>query len=393
MSATKKPSDYFDWDDKLPGFGLRDRDGNRSWVLQYKFEGKHRRIKLGGPELSRDRARKLAKAEIGKLAEAKLGHGVDPATERDRKKAEAKPQPRRDTLASLIPMYLEARAGDLRDNTMRAAELYLKRYFEPLHAFTLGTVTRADVAAALTKITKEAGPVSANRARATLSRFFRWAIGEGLCDANPVTGTNKRTENDPRERSLSDAEAAAVWLAAPDNDYGHLVRLILLTGCRRQELGSLKWSEIDLEAKTITLPKDRTKNGQEHVVPLSDSAATILGAIPPRGDRKYVFGRGQGGFRGWAKPKKEELDSAVKFKEPWTLHDLRRTVRTGLGKLGIQPHIAEAVLNHLPPKLIRTYDRNTYAAEKRAALEQWATHLKTIVAQATGANVTALRKK
>ena len=82
----------------------------------------------------------------------------------------------------------------------------------------------------------------------------------------------------------------------------------------------------------------------------------------------------------------------MNLKEPWTLHDLRRTVRTGLGKLGIAPHVAEAVLNHLPPKLIRTYDRNKYESEKRVALDQWATHLKTIVAQATGANVTPLRK-
>ena len=83
----------------------------------------------------------------------------------------------------------------------------------------------------------------------------------------------------------------------------------------------------------------------------------------------------------------------MNLKEPWTVHDLRRTVRTGLGKLGVAPHIAEATLNHLPPKLIRTYDRNKYEAEKRSALDQWATHLKTIVAQATGANVTALKKK
>jgi integrase len=259
-----------------------------------------------------------------------------------------------------------------------------------LHHLTLATVTRADVAATLTKITKDNGPVSANRARSALSRFFRWAIGEGLCD-HPVFGTNKRAENDPRERSLSDAEAAAVWLAAPNNDYGRLLKLILLTGCRRAEVGNLKWSEVDLDARTITLPKDRTKNRQEHVVPLSDMAVGILNDIPRR-DRDPVFGRTRGaGFSGWAKPK-AEFDKLVKL-QPWTLHDLRRTVRTGLGKLGVQPHIAEATLNHLPPKLIRTYDRNTYAAEKKAALDLWASHLKVAVAQTTGANVTTLRKK
>jgi integrase len=125
-------------------------------------------------------------------------------------------------------------------------------------------------------------------------------------------------------------------------------------------------------------------------VPLSDRALAILLAIPRR-DRENVFGSGEGGYSGWSKSK-AALDKAAKLKEPWTLHDLRRTVRTGLGRLGVQPHVAEAVLNHLPPKLIRTYDRNTYAAEKKAALDLWASHLMVAVAQATGANVTALRK-
>lgn len=135
--------------------------------------------------------------------------------------------------------------------------------------------------------------------------------------------------------------------------------------------------------------RDRTKNRQKHIVPLSDFAMNILMDIE-HDDREHVFGRTRGvGFSGWAKPK-EELDRVLTLDQPRTLHDLRRTVRTGLGKLGVQPHIAEAVLNHLPPKLIRTYDRNTYAAEKRAALDQWALHLKVCIAQATGANVTVL---
>ena len=154
----------------------------------------------------------------------------------------------------------------------------------------------------------------------------------------------------------------------------------------------MTWSELDLDARMLTIPKERTKNGMEHMVPLADSAISILQDIKRRANRDYVFGiaRARGGFSGWSAGKRL-LDKAVGF-EDWRLHDLRRTVRTGLGKLGVQPHVAEAVLNHLPPKLIRTYDRNTYATEKKAALDQWATHLKTVVAQTTGANVTALRK-
>jgi integrase len=254
----------------------------------------------------------------------------------------------------------------------------------------LDRITRADVATEISGIAKKSGPSAANHARATLSAFYRWAIGEGLCDENPVVGTNTQAQNGPRERSLTDAEAAAVWLAAPENDYGRILKLLLLTGCRRNEIGSLQWSEIDPVARTITIPKERAKNGREHIVPVCNDAMAIIEAVPRR-DRELVFGIGRGGYAGWAKGK-IALDKAVKLKEPWTLHDIRRTVRTGMGMLGVLPHVAEAALNHLPPKLIRTYDRNTYAAEKRAALDLWANYLKVAIAQASGANVTPLRK-
>jgi integrase len=383
--------DVIKWDDKLPGFGLRTRDGKRTWVYQYKLDGKNYRLKLGGPELSLKQARDIAYNAKVQLAKAKHGIGIDPATERDKRRAEAKAPPRTNSLIVAIPIYLRAKEGSLRKTTYRATKKYLEDYWKPIHNLPLARIGRTDIAAVLTTITDKHGPIVANRARSTLSSMFAWAIGEGICDSNPVIGTNKRDENAPRERSLSDAEAAAVWLAAPERDYGHLLKLILLTGCRRSELGDLKWSEINMEARTITLPRERTKNGKEHVVPLSGPAIEILSGIGKR-DREHVFGRTHGrGFSGWAKAKKQ-LDATLKL-EPWTVHDLRRTVRIGLGKLGVQPHIAEAVFNHIPPKLVRTYDPNTYAAEKKAALEQLATHLKTIVAQATGANVTALRKK
>ena len=376
------------WDTKLPGFGLRTRNGKRTWIFQYKLGKQNRRIKLGGPELTRDKARQLAQAEKGKLAAAKLGHGLDPAAEREKRRTEAKPH--RAAFASIIPIYLDARRAGIKDATYELQERYLNSHWKALHGLPLDGITRADVAASLTTIAKDSGPVAANRARSTLSKFYVWAIGEGLCDNNPVVGTNKRDENDPRERSLSNAETAAVWLGAADSDYGRILKLLLLTGCRRSEIGDLKWFELDTEARTITLPRERTKNHQQHIVPLSDAAMSILASIKHR-DRDYVFGRTRaGGFSGWSKSK-DDLDKVVKLKEPWTVHDLRRTVRTGLGELGIQPHIAEAVLNHIPPKLIRTYDRNKYESEKRAALDQWATHLKSVVAQATGANVTALR--
>jgi integrase len=183
-----------------------------------------------------------------------------------------------------------------------------------------------------------------------------------------------------------------LFLVCPDNDYGRIIQLLMLTGCRRDEIGSLQWSEINLKARTITLPPARTKNHNEHVVPLTGKALAILQAVQKkRAGREHVFGKGQGGYSGWSKSK-VALDAAAKLKD-WTLHDIRRTVRTGLGRLGVAPHVAEAVLNHLPAKLIRTYDRNSYEIEKRAALEQWASHLAVAIALANGANVTALDRR
>jgi len=123
---------------------------------------------------------------------------------------------------------------------------------------------------------------------------------------------------------------------------------------------------------------------------LTDKAVAILEAIPRRADRDLIFGTGKSGFSNWDYAKRS-LHAASNTKD-WTPHDIRRTVRTGLGKLGVQPHIAEAVINHLPSTLIQTYDLHKYEDEKRAALEVWAGHLSVQIAKATGANVTPLRK-
>ena len=377
-------TDQIRFDEKFPGFGLRIRRSengreHRSFIFQYKIGSKHRRMNCG-------KVGKVTAAAAREAAEkhaAALVNHKDPANERAVVRKEAS-----HTFGATIANYLEARKPAMRPRTYKETKRYLEAHWKPLHGLSLQSIGRANVAAETSAIAKRSGPASANRARATLSAFFVWAVGEGLCDENPVIGTNKQEENDPRERSLTDAEAASIFLSCPENDYGRIVRLLFLTGCRRLEIGNLQWSEIDLDAKTITLPKERTKNGQEHVIPLTDRALEILKDIPRRESRAYLFGKRGVGFNGWAKSKRV-LTSAVGVND-WTVHDIRRTVRTGFGALGIAPHVAEACLNHLPAKLIRTYDRNTYAAEKKAALEAWANHLAIAVAKVSGANVTRL---
>jgi integrase len=169
------------------------------------------------------------------------------------------------------------------------------------------------------------------------------------------------------------------------------VRLLVLTGARRNEIASMRWSEIDRKARTLNLPAERTKNSKAFTLPLSDLALEIIDGIGERDGRDLVFGCAPGrGFSGWSHCK-ADLDEIAKLKEPWRLHDLRRTCRTGLGQLGVAPHIAEACLNHLPEKLIRTYDKNRYEPEKRAAFNLWSAHVEAIVAGKRSNVVVALK--
>src|SRR5262249_22263381 len=130
------------------------------------------------------------------------------------------------TLRSIADDYLEARRPELRPASYRVTKLYLtdRAYFGPLHAVTMGGITRADVAARLRLIAKNSGTVSAGRARSALSTLFAWAMGEGLCESNPVVGTNKPADSTPRDRVLKDEEVVAIWKASGDDDYGKIVR-------------------------------------------------------------------------------------------------------------------------------------------------------------------------
>lgn len=377
-------SDAIFFDDEMPNFGLRIRaGGSRKFIVQYRLGGIQRRYTLGSTSaLTLEQARHKARKVL-----VDVGEGKDPAAEKTAKHVAAGL-----LFASVVEDYLKVGAQELRPRTRSEYTRYLKDLWKPLNKLALDKITLSVVAAHLRTIAEKHSNTQANRARSCLSAMFAWAIGEGMCGVNPVNpviGTNKKKENGPRTRALTDAELAAIWQACPNTDYGSIVKLLMLTACRREEIAQLRWAEIDLDTKLITLPAERTKNGVKHEVPLSDTAIEVLQAIPYQ--RDILFGHGRNGFSGFAKAKRA-LDKASGVSN-WTVHDIRRTVRTGLGKLGVAPHVAEAVLNHLPAKLIRTYDRNTYEAEKRAALDRWAGHIRVIVAQSQGANITRLERK
>jgi integrase len=376
-------NDLIRFDTKLPGFGVRVRrlDSGavaRSYVYQYKTGGKHYRDRLGQVGgITAKQAREIAQSHVQKLKD-----GINPAeVQRAMQARSAAP-----SLNDAVKQYLEAIATTRRESTQEGARRYLKGWQKKFGDRLLDEITPREAAAYLDTID---GAAAANRARISLSALYVWARKRHLCSTNPVADIEKRKQNDPRDRVLSDKELVAIWQATDgDQDYDRVVRLILLTGCRRNEIAQLKWSEIDLEAGTILIAKERSKNRVAHLVPLVEEAQAILRAQPRTGDN--VFGAGARGLNSFSYAK-QHLDHRLQIAENWQLRDLRRTVRSGLSRLGVAPHVAEAVINHVPPKLIRTYDRYSYINEKREALERWENHIKVLLAQASGANVTALR--
>jgi integrase len=364
-----------------PGLKFRiRREGARVYIFQRRFAKQNPKILIGDAaswtlEAARRKAREFS---------VMMDNGIDPRAEKA-----AKLEASKTVFEGVMKDYLEARQRDMKPRSFTECKRHLEKHWALLHKLAVASIQRATVATRLRELVKENGPVAANRARSTLSAMFAWAIGEGLCESNPVAGTNKADEDAERERALTDAELVKVWKSAPDNHYGAVLKLCILTGARKSEIANMRWSEIDRKAKTLKLPGERVKNGREFIIPLSALAMQIIDGIGERDGRDLVFGSGEGGYSGWSHSK-AVLDQAVELKEGWTLHDLRRTFRTGLGRLGIAPHVAEACLNHLPAKLIRTYDRNTYAAEKKAAFDRWAAHVETVVA-GKRSNVVAIR--
>jgi integrase len=198
---------------------------------------------------------------------------------------------------------------------------------------------------------------------------------EGLALSNPVASTNKREEQ-ARDRVLSDDELRRILNAVSDGAYGTIVRLLALTGQRRSEIAELRWSEVDLEARTLNFPAERTKNKRPHVVPLAPTARALLEKLPRAGDAVFEF-------TAWAYSK-DILDGRSGV-SGWTFHDIRRSVATGMADIGIQPHIIEAVLNHVSGHkggIAGIYNRATYSKEKAEALARWDAHIAAIVKEA-----------
>ena len=374
-------------DGNCPGLRLVIQpSGVKSWAVRFRHDRRQVKMTLGGfPAVSLADARTKARAAIDLVST-----GKNPAAQKTAAAAVAD-APDVETLTAASPVATVYAAYIVRhiDRNLRAStaaqfKSILGRVIPTWGRRAVGDIGKADILKAIDDAT-DRGATAGNACRAVLRAFFGWVAGRGIIDVNPVAGIAKPSVLTARERVLSDAEIAKFWagcetMGAP---FGKLFQLLLLTGCRRNEIAHAQWSDVDTEKRTFSIPASRSKNKSAHTVYLSDAALAIIESLPRVADCESVFScKGKKACNNFTKAK-ERADKASGLAD-WTLHDLRRTCATGLAGLRIAPHVIEAVLNHRSGQVsgvARVYNRFTYADESAAAMAQW------------GAKVAALVKK
>jgi integrase len=373
-------TDVIHFDDAMPGFGYRLRQSAsgkllRSWVCQYRRAGTTRRLLLGSAEVvGAEAAREAAKKALGAVA-----LGQDPQGERaDRRDADKL------TLRKTVDEFLAVKRRELRPRSYVETERYLTstRYFGPILGLALDTITRRDVATCIVRIARESGNPAATQARAKLSGLFSWAMTMGMVETNPVIGTHEPAASKSRDRVLSDIELAAIWNACGDDEFGKIAKLLILSGCRRQEIGGMCWSEFSPDGTKWTLPSERSKNHRALTLPVMPMMRAIIDTVPKLASREQLFGeRADRGFTKWDVGK-HDLDQRTGIADEWHLHDVRRSVATRMADLGVQPHIIEAVLNHQSGSkrgVAGIYNKSPYEREVRNALATWHDHILALV--------------
>jgi integrase len=378
-------------DDDLPGFGVRVRRDvkgriRRTWFYQYRArtDGAQHRIRLGNV----DKPGAVA-ATLARQAATAHWQGVQVGADPQKDRKAARSDRRRLFLDEALKYLADRRDGivgkrPMRLSTYKAAKRYFEVHWGDLARRPVASVTDAEVKEQLRRIIDRHGKTAANRAKGNLAAFYAWAVREGITKTNPTMGTHTIAENPPRDRVFNDDEIRAIWSVCRDDDFGRIVRLLFFTGCRRDEIGGLRWSEINFDASEITIPGARTKSGRPLRLTLPAPALQVLRDAPRRINREFVFGESGGSFSRWSWEKvriEKRLAEAGYLLTQWGLHDVRRTVRTRLSKLGVKPHIAELVIGHAAHRtgIVGTYDHHDYAPEIKDALAQWAETLTEII--------------
>jgi integrase len=350
----------------LPGLYLVVQPtGAKSWAVRYRVGPRTRKLTLPGryPVLSLAKAR-----EAARLALESVTAGDDPAA------AKHAGTPADDTLAAYVALYREKHVSGLRPGTAANTNRELEHMQDAWPGRTLRSISKKDVVAVIDKAMKR-GPSAGVMAWKVAKAFFAWCEAREDDFASPARSVRKPAKEKSRDRVLDDAELRLTWEAADraGGAAGALVKLLILTGARRNEITELARDEIKAEA--IELPGERTKNGSPHTIPLTPLIRRVLKDLPRTG--KFVL-NGEDRPFGDHSGAKEKITPAIR---PWTLHDLRRSFASGLQRLGVAPHIVELALNHRSGTfsgVAGIYQRHRYAKEVRDAFEMWSQHIETL---------------
>jgi integrase len=383
-------------DESSPGLSLIVGKKRKTWSLTYTTtEGRRRRVSLGlYPDVSLANARR--KAEDIRAA---VRQNADPQAAKRAYKASR-------TVAEVADDYLRLYAV-VQKTTAEFDRYVIEKDLKPaIGAMKVVDVTRRHIQEVLRRPLERGSGTMANRTLEIVRKLFSWAVEQGHIDTNPAEGISKPTKERPRSRSLSDDELKIVWQALDGLSVQSraAIKLLILTGQRLMDVVGAKWSEIDFERALWTLPAHdpgrSKKRDAPHLVPLSTPALTILADLKVQSAGPNVFtgkrrlDAGGEATRGIVAQAKVRLDEILTDMEPWRVHDLRRTVRTGLSALGLAPHVSELVIGHSVGGFVKVYDRYQYLTEKRDALNRWADHVAMVVGEdAPGGDVVMLPAK
>jgi integrase len=352
------------FDKGFPGLVLRlSYAGARSWYLVYKLHGKARRLKLGQwPAMTLAEAR-----EAWRQARNQVDRGFDPAAKRPAMGAGA-----------VIDEWLKRdQAGN---RSAKLTEQLIANHVLPHWQHrNVDELTRRDVLDVIDRVADAGYTAQAGRVHRKLHRLFAWCLERGILERSPMLGMRGPAPDVRRDRVLSDDELARVWKAAGAIGwpFGIATKLLILTGARKNEIWQARWGE--LRAAELVLAVGRTKTGNPHTIPLSTVALELVNEIPRIVGSDYLFALRSTPSRHWTDFKRE-LDQLAGVHN-WVIHDLRRTVATGLERMGVALQVTEAILGHVSGSkagVIGIYQRHGYDKEKRAALEAWASAIRTL---------------
>jgi integrase len=393
------------WDAGMPGMAVRIGAGGKlSFNAVRRLNPGDRNpqwVHLGVyPVMTLAEAREAARQTINGLIAGQLPARRAAARAAAARAAEAS------TFGAVAEAFTRAYLPGLKPKSAGAYEADLRDKFIPaLGDKPVGEIRRRDIIELIENVKEQSGPGAAANALSRLCKIMGWALARDISgfETNPAAGITAKDligKTKSRDRLLTDAELAAVWAATPaaGEPFSTIYRLLLLTGLRREEIAAARWADLDFDAATLTVQAEDAKNGEAMLVPLPRRAVELFAATP-RFAGPYIFGIGTGGHRpaGNFSRGKSRLDAAIVAGgtpvASFVIHDFRRAVRSGLGRLGVPAVVAELCLGHRQPGIVGVYDRHSYLNEKRDALQRWQTHLLTVVGETPPAsdNVVPLR--